>query len=110
MPRRRRALAAQALYLSSTGSRNDKIGLLRHAVFEYSGAMEHEAACLPCNVPDDPFEADERRRAVAALHHQVFDLPLAHEIAGERLCDGGPSELWQVLALTVRLFVPTLEC
>src|SRR5688572_20739404 len=94
VPNSRRALATQALKLSRAGARDDEIGLLRHAVLEYSSALEHEAARFPCNVRDDPLEADERGRAVAAVHHQVFDMALARDIAGEGLCDGGPSELW----------------
>src|SRR5438128_12396864 len=91
---RRRALTAQAPKLFRAGARDDEIGLLRHAVLEYSSALEHEATRFPCNVPDDPLEADERGRAVAAVHPQVFDMPLAHDIAREGLCDGGPSQLW----------------
>src|SRR5881398_2247877 len=109
VPNSRRALAAQASKLSRAGARNDEIGFLRHAVLEYASALEHEAARFACNVPDDPLEADECRRAVAAVHHQVFDLPLARDVAGERFCDSGASELWQVLALTVGLLVPMLD-
>src|SRR5882724_7415096 len=105
----RGALAAQAPKLSRTGTRDNEIGLLRHAVLEYSSALEDKAARFPCDVPDDPLKADECGRAVAAVHHQVFDMPLAGEIAGERLCDGGPSQLWQVLALAIRLLVPALD-
>src|SRR6266576_4516092 len=89
MPNSRRALAAQAPMLSRAGARDDDIRLLRGAVLEYTRTLEDEAARLPCNMPDDPFEADERGRAVAAVHHQVFDMPLANDIAGERLCDIG---------------------
>src|SRR5438876_8909755 len=92
VPNSRRAFAAQASKLSGTGPRDDEIRLLRRAALEYSSALEHKAARLPCNVPDDPLEADERGRAVAAVHHQVFDMPFARDIAGERLCDGGPSQ------------------
>src|SRR5436309_13978726 len=80
--------------LSGTGPRDDELSLLRRAALEYSSALEHKAARFPCNVPDDPLEADERGRAVAAVHHQVFDMPFARDIAGERLCDGCPSQLW----------------
>src|SRR5439155_23962713 len=109
VPNSRRALAAQATKLSGSGARDDGIGLLRHAVLEHSSALEHKAARLPCNVPDDPLEADERGRAVAAVHHQVLDMALARDITGERLRDGGPSQLWLVLALTVGLLVPALD-
>src|SRR5438874_13587237 len=94
VPDSRRSFAAQASKLSGTGPRDDEIGLLRHAALEYSRALEHKAARFSCNVPDDPLEADERGRAVAAVHHQVFDMPLARDVDGERLCDGGPSQLW----------------
>ena len=36
-------------------------------------------------------------------------MPLARDIAGERLCNGGPSQLWYVRALTIRLLVPALD-
>src|SRR3989441_10606791 len=94
VPNSRRALAAQAPKLSRAGARDDDIGLLRRAVLEYSSSLEHEAARFPCNVPDDPLQADERGRAVAAVHHQILHMPLARDIAGERLRDGGPSQLW----------------
>src|SRR5207244_11388118 len=88
VPNSRCALPAQAPKLSRSGARDDGIGLLRHAVLEYSRALEHEAARFPCNVPDDPLEADERGRAVAAVHHQVFDVRLARDIPGKRpFCD-----------------------
>src|SRR5881296_693784 len=108
VPNSRRALAAQASKLSCTGPRDDEIRFLRRAALEYSSALEHKAARFPCNVPDDPLEADERGRAVAAVHHQVFDMPLARDIAGKGLRDGGPSQFWQALALAlaIRLLVP----
>src|SRR6266849_446865 len=96
----RLALATQASKLSCAGAENDDIGLFRHAVLEYSSALQHKAARFPCKVPDDPLEADERGRAVAAVHHQVLDMPLTLDIAGERLCDGRSSQLCEVLALT----------
>src|SRR5207249_3668624 len=76
VPNSRRALAAQASKLSPAGARNDDIGFLRYAVLEYASALEHEAARFACNVPDDPLEADECGRAVAAVHPQVLDVPL----------------------------------
>src|SRR2546425_2458988 len=109
VPNSRGALAAQATKLSGSGARDDGIGLLRHAVLEYASALEHKAAGSPGNAPDDPLETDERGRAVAAVHHQVLDMPLARDIVGERLRDGGPSQLWQVRALTIWLLVPALD-
>src|SRR6476661_5741391 len=109
VPDSRRTLAAQAPKLPRTGARDHDIGLLRHAALEYSGTLEHEAAGFPANVPDDPLEPDKRGRAVAGVHHQVLDVPLAGDIPGERLRDGGPSQLWQVLALAIRLLVPARD-
>src|SRR5213083_952139 len=94
VPNSRGAFAVQASKLSDTGPRDDEIRLLRRAVLEYSSALKHKAARFPCNLPDDPLEADERGRAVAAVHHQVFDMPLARDIAGKGLRDGGASESW----------------
>src|SRR5438876_10407654 len=93
-PNSRRGLAPPTLKLSCARARHDEIGFLRHAVLEYSSALEHKAARFPCSVPDAPLEADERGRAVAAVHHQVFDMPLARDIAGKGLRDGGPSQSW----------------
>src|SRR5688572_17793026 len=105
----RRALASQGPKLPRAGSRDDGIGLLRHAILEDASTLEHEAARSPCKVPDDPLEADECCRAVAVVHHHVFGMSLAGDIAGERLCDGCPSQLWQVLPLTIRLLIPALD-
>src|SRR5437660_9542226 len=99
VPNSRRALAAQIVKLSCAGAGNDEVGLLRHAILEYARALEHEAARSPSKMADNPLEADERCRPVAAVHHQVFDMPLARDITGKSLCDSGPSELWQVLTL-----------
>src|SRR2546429_9617267 len=99
VPNSRRAFAAQASKLSGTGPRDDEIRLLRRAALEYSSALEHKAARLPCNVPDDPSQADERGRAVPAGLHQEFVMPFPRDTAGKLLCDAGPSPLCQVLAL-----------
>ena len=53
----RRALAAQSLKLTCTRARNDDIGFLRHAVLEYSGTLEHEAARSPGDTADDPLRS-----------------------------------------------------
>src|SRR5687768_1281463 len=94
VPHGRRALAAQAPKLARTGAGDDGIELLRHAVLECPSALKHEAARFPCHVPDESLEADECGRAVAPVHHQVFDMPFACNIAGKRLCDRGSSQLW----------------
>ena len=56
----RRTLAAQTSKVSRARAGDDEIGLLRHAILEYSGAVEHEAARFPGDLPDDPLQADER--------------------------------------------------
>src|SRR5580765_1607095 len=94
VPNRRRALAAQAAKVSGAGPGNNEIGFLRHTILEYSSALEHEAAGFPCDLTDDPFKADECGRAVAAVHHQVLDMSITADIAGERLGDGGSGQLW----------------
>ena len=109
VPDSRCALAAQAAKVSCARAGDDEIGLLRQAILEDSGAVEYEAAGVPCNVPDDPFEANERCRAVAAVHHQVFDMPITDDIAAKRFLDSGSSQLWQVLAFTIRFLVPALD-
>src|SRR5258708_555997 len=109
VPDSRRALATQAPKVSRPGAWDDEIGFLGDAVFEYSGAVQHEAAAFACNLPDDPLETDEGGRAVIAVHHQVFDMPLARDIATERLCDGGPRQFWQVLRIAIGLLLPTRD-
>src|SRR5512146_572685 len=105
----RTAFAAEATQLSSGGARDDRIGLLGLAALEYPKALEYERPALPTDSSANALEADERRRAVAAVHHKVLNLPFPLDIAGEGLRDAGPSEFWQVLALTVRPFVPVLD-
>src|SRR5260221_10582952 len=79
----RRALAAEAAQLPGAGAGHDGERLLRHAVLEGTGALEHEAAGFARDAPDDALEADEHCRAVALVHHEVFDTPLARDVAGE---------------------------
>jgi hypothetical protein len=105
VPNRRAALATETPKLASAGARDDGIGLLRQAVLECPSALQHEAARFPGNLADNALQADERRRAVASIHHQVFDLAFARNVAGERLGDGRSSQLWQVLTLTIGLLV-----
>jgi len=50
VPKGRRAIAAQASKLARTGGGDDGIGLPRHAVLEYSSALEHEGTRLPANL------------------------------------------------------------
>src|SRR5205814_1782012 len=102
-------LAAEAPKLTCAGAGNDDVGFLRLPVLEYSGPLEHEAARLPGQLPDDALEPDEGGRAVAAVHHQVFDVPLARDVTRERPRDGGARQLGQVLTLAVRLLVPALD-
>src|SRR5678815_4281629 len=109
VPHRRRSLTAQRAKLSSARARNDDVGLRRHAILERARTLKHEAARFSCNLPDDPLEADERGRAIAAVHHQVCDVPLAREVTGESHFDSGPRELWKVLAFAIGLFVPILD-
>jgi hypothetical protein len=85
VPNGRRPIAAQAAQLSRSGTRDDGIGLLGLATLEYPGALQHEAARFTTDSSDDPLQSDERRRTVAAVHHEVFDPPLALDITGERL-------------------------
>src|SRR5262249_1824362 len=103
------AVAPKALQLSGRGPGDNGIGLLCLTVLEYSGALQHEAPLLPADSSDDPLEANERRRAVAPVHHQVLDLPFALDIGGQCLRDGRPGKLWQVGTLAVGLLVPGLD-
>src|SRR5207249_2063435 len=95
------AVAQKALQLSSCGAGDNGIGLLRLPAFEYASALEHEGAGLAADSSDDQLEAYEGSRAVAAIHHEVLDLPLPVDIASVGLGDARPSEFWLVLALTI---------
>src|SRR4026208_1500660 len=71
--------------------------------------MSQERAIPAGDPPDDPLESDERRRPVAAVHHHVFDMTFAVDVAGERLVDARARHLREVLAFAVRLLVPALD-
>src|SRR5258705_1028755 len=103
------AVAQATLQVSSRGAGDNGIGLLRLAAFEYASALENEATGLAVDSSNDPLETDEGRRAVAAIHHQVLDLPLPFDIASVGLGDAGPTESWLVLALTIGRFIPLLD-
>src|SRR6185503_2315674 len=103
------AVPAQALQLAGAGTRHDGVALFRLPALEHTGALEHEAARPPIEASDDALETHERRRAVAPVHHQVLDVALALETAGERLRDARARQLGSVLPLTVGLLVPCLD-
>src|SRR2546423_2198965 len=103
VPHGRRSLAAQTAKLSRCRARDDGIGFPRLSALECADALEYERTCFTGDSPDDPFEADERGRSVRAVHHQVFDVPVAFEIAGEGFRDGGSGQLREVRAFAVRL-------
>src|SRR4029077_4259558 len=102
-------VSPQALELPRCGTGDDGIGLLRLAVLEYPGALEHKGSRPATDASDEPLKANERCRAVAPIHHEVLDLPFPLDITCERLRDPGPSKSWEVLTLAVRLFIPRLD-
>lgn len=51
VPDTRRAFAAQAPELSRAGARDDGVGLLRHAVLEYSRALDTKLPAFPVTRP-----------------------------------------------------------
>src|SRR5689334_18459253 len=103
------AISPQALELSSCGTGDDGIGLLRLAVLEYPAAFEHERSRPPTDSSDEPLQANERCRAVAPIHHEVLDLPFPLDITSERFRDLGPSKSGKVVTFAVRRFVPRLD-
>src|SRR3954453_18050811 len=105
----RRPLAAQAPKLSRCGPPDDEICLLCLSAFERAGALEHEGTRLTGDSPDDAFEAHERGRPVGTIHHQILNVPVSFEIAGELLCDGSSGQFREVRALAIRLLVPRLD-
>src|SRR5690242_9021232 len=109
VPNRRGAFASETVQFSGGGARHYGIGLLCLAVLEYPGALEHKRAFLSPDASGDPLEPDERRRPVAAVHHEVVDLPFPVDVAGEGLLHGGPRELRKIGALAVGLFIPALD-
>ena len=79
------------------------------SAFEDASALEDKRASLPGDPSGDSLQADEGRRAVAAVHHQVLDRSFAFDLAGQGLADCRTSELWQVLSLAIGLFLPVLD-
>src|SRR5260370_14720357 len=86
---RRFALTAQATKLSRPRAGNHGIRLLGDPTLEHAGALEDETPRLPGEPPGDALHADECGRAIWAVHHQVFHVALALDIAGECLRDSG---------------------
>src|SRR5262249_26837752 len=76
---------------------------------ECPGALEHEASRPARKSSDDLLETDERGGAVAPVHHEVLDLPLALDVPRERLGHPGPGELRHVRTLAVGLLLPRLN-
>src|SRR5262245_55776071 len=76
------ALTLQALQLTGRGAGNHEVGLLRLAVLEHPGPLEHKGTALPNHPSNDSFQSDESRRTVAAVHHEVFDLSFSFDITG----------------------------
>src|SRR5713101_5334853 len=109
MPDRRLALTAQVTKLSRAGAGNYRIGLLGDPTLEHAGTLEYETPRLPGESSGDALQADERGGAIQAVHHQVFHVALALDIAGEGLRDPGSGQLRDVRAFTVRLLVPILD-
>src|SRR5262245_52734622 len=103
------AVALEAVEFPRRGAGDYRVGLLRLAVLENAGALEHEAAGLAGDSSDDSLESDEGRRTVTAVHHEVFDLSLPFDIAGVALGDAGPGQLRQVRALAIGFFIPALD-
>ena len=63
------AVAQEALKVSGSGAGDNGIGLFRLPAFEYASALEHEGVGLASDSSNDPLEAYEGSRAVAAVHH-----------------------------------------
>src|SRR5262245_11968236 len=102
VPDRGRALAAKASQISGCRVRNDRIRLFRLPILEDTGTLEYERAFLVADSPDDSLETNEGGRAVAAIHHRVFDLALSFDVPGERLLHAGACELGLIGILAVR--------
>src|SRR5258705_1203231 len=103
------AVAQETLQISSCGTGDNGIGLLRLSAFQYASALEHEGPGLAADSPNDALEAYEGRRAVAAIHHQVLDLPVPLDIASVGFADAGPTESWLVLGPTLGRLIRPLD-
>ena len=55
------AIALETMQVTSGGSRDDRIELLRLAAFESSGALKYESARLATDSPDNSLKAHESR-------------------------------------------------
>src|SRR5882762_1177104 len=109
VPDRGTAIAPESAQIPGRRARDDGIGLLRLAALEYPCALQYKSAGLAIDSSGESLEPDEARRAVAAVHHEVLNLPFPLEITGESLGDAGPCKFWEVRALAVRLFIPALD-
>ena len=101
--------ALDATQVTRSGAGNDHVGLFRLPVFEYPGPLEYKRAGLSTNPANDAFKADKSGRSIASIHHEVFNPPLAFKVAGECPGDAGSRQPGLVVALTVRLLLPTLN-
>src|SRR6185437_10539917 len=108
MPHARRACAPESLQGPGAGAGDDRVRLLRLAVFEYARALEDERARLAAEPPGDLFDSDVRRGAVPPVDHQVFDVPFPVDITRIALGDGRFGELGLIGTLAVRLLIPRL--
>src|SRR5512142_2053494 len=102
-------LAPQPAQLSGRRAGDDGVRLLSLAVLEHAGALQHERAGPGADASDESLEPDERRRAVAAVHHQVLDLSFTLDVAGEALGHARARQFRLVLTFVVGLFVPSLD-
>src|SRR5262249_4756536 len=70
--------------------------------------LEDEGTGPAADSSHDALEADERGRAVAAVHHQVLDPSLRLDVAGEILRDAGARQP-RALPFTVGFLLPGLD-
>src|SRR6185437_11549896 len=109
MPHARRACAPESLQGPGAGAGDDRVRLLRLAVFEHSGALQNERTCLAAEPPGDLLDPDVRRGAVPPVDHQVLDVPFPVDVPRIALGDGRFGELGLIGTLAVRLLVPPLD-
>src|SRR5690349_11492522 len=105
----RGALAAQALQLACRRTGNDAVRFLRLAVLEDASSLHNEAPAPAADRSDDALQSDEGCRAIAPIHHEVFDVRVARDVTGITLGDTRARELRLTRAFMVRLFVPALD-
>src|SRR5678816_4649338 len=76
-----RALATKSAQISRRRAGDYGVRLFRQPALESTGAFHDERTASLADPRRDPFQADESRRPVGPVHHQILDLAYALDVA-----------------------------